>query len=131
MINLYVDGGSKNNGLENQDATCCLVHEDTVVGTYPLGSMTNNEAEFAALKKAYEYVTAQGFTESVIIWSDSRLVVNISNHSWHAQDPRMVAIAQELFSIEPPNTTVLWLPREKNKAGHVLEFGSIQEIAHD
>lgn len=126
MRNLYTDGGCRGNGTKHQEATCALVDEDSLIGTWKLGNYTNNEAEFLGIEKAYEYIKREKIRESVIIWSDSQLVVNILNHSWKAHEPRIAKLANHLFKIVPPNVEVLWIPRAQNKAGQVLEFGYIQ-----
>ena len=131
MRNLYTDGGCKGNGTKHQQATCALVDEDALIGTWKLGNFTNNEAEFLGVEKAFEYIKEKGIREPVVIWSDSRLVVNILNHSWEAHNPRIQKLANHLFKIVPPNAEVLWIPRDHNKAGQVLEFGIIQREESD
>lgn len=129
MLNIFVDAGSKNNGTPQQDAECCFVvcdnPEHPLIARSHLGSYTNNEAEFLAVEKAFDYIKERGLTQPIIVWSDSRLVVNILNHSWNAEEPRIVVLANRLFAKAPANVEVLWIPREQNKAGHILEFGVI------
>lgn len=125
-MNLYVDGGSKNNGRRNQKAEACLVVEDELIGIYKLGHHTNNEAEFMAVIKAFEWINKNQPDKKHLVWSDSMLVVNILNGSWHAECLRIVKIVKHLLKIKPAGVSILWLPRKMNKAGQVLEFGTIQ-----
>lgn len=127
MKNLYVDGGSRNNGSKNQEARCCLVDEDELVAIYKLGSKTNNEAEMLAVEKAFEYIKKKKIEDEVIIWSDSQLAVKLLSGEWNASNPRIKRLLEHLLRVWPKSkVTVLWSPRAVNKAGQVLEFGYIQ-----
>lgn len=124
-MNLYVDGGCKHNGTKKQKATACLVVGSELIGKWDIGSYTSNEAEFVAVEKAFEWINVNKPEGQKIVWSDSRLVVNILNQTWHPKEPRIINLATRLFDILPTDTSVLWMSRNTNKAGQILQWGSI------
>ena len=52
----------------------------------PLGSVTNNQAEFLALKHALTGLTRQGLSgDQIEVLTDSQLVVGIFSQNWRAK----------------------------------------------
>lgn len=123
---IHTDGGSYNNGRKNQKARICAVVDDTLLFEEKIGSYTNNEAEMLAIEKVFAWIWKQGITEEVIIYSDSRLAVNMLNNVWKGQTPHIIKHRNRIVANRPGNTTLRWIPRQHNKAGQVLEFGFIQ-----
>ena len=79
MIEVYIDGSSKGNpgpggaGIVIQDKA---TQETLGIHGIPLGHITNNQAEFLALKHALIELKPQGLSrEPVNILTDSQLVV--------------------------------------------------------
>ena len=88
MIEVYIDGSSKGNpgpggaGIVIQD-----VATKEIIGTLkiPLGHVTNNQAEFLALKHALLELQKRNLSEhSNKIFTDSQLVVGIFSQNWRA-----------------------------------------------
>ena len=89
MIEIYIDGSSKGNpgpggaGIVIKDAST-----QKILGTagIPLGYVTNNQAEFLALKHALLELQRRGLSEHLNkILTDSQLVVGIFSQSWRAR----------------------------------------------
>jgi ribonuclease HI len=89
MIEIYIDGSSKGNpgpggaGIVLTDAST-----QKILGTLaiPLGYVTNNQAEFLALKHALLELQRRGLSEHLNkILTDSQLVVGIFAQSWRAR----------------------------------------------
>ncbi|QLJ53353.1 MAG: ribonuclease HI [Candidatus Fermentimicrarchaeum limneticum] len=78
---------------------------------------TNNTMEYAALIKALE--EAKNGDE---ILTDSKLIVGQVTGGWKIHKPHLfefVAKAKKL--LKEKDVKIRWLPREENKAGHLLE----------
>lgn len=89
MIEIYIDGSSKGNpgpggaGIVLTDAST-----QKILGTLaiPLGYVTNNQAEFLALKHALLELQRRSLSEHLNkILTDSQLVVGIFAQSWRAR----------------------------------------------
>jgi ribonuclease HI len=89
MIEVYIDGSSKGNpgpggaGIVIQDTTA-----KEIIGIHgiPLGYVTNNQAEFLALKHALmELKNQRRSSNPVNILTDSQLVVGIFSQNWKAK----------------------------------------------
>ena len=119
---IYVDGGAYNNGRKNQLARICVVHENEVIIHEDIGNHTNNEAEFIAIEKAFEWSNANVRDGVVTIFSDSKLAVNMINYLWEGQVIRLKELRDQVASKMPKNVVVKWIYRDYNKAGQYLEF---------
>jgi len=119
---IYVDGGAYNNGRKNQLARICVVHENEVIIHEDIGNHTNNEAEFIAIEKAFEWSNANVRDGVVTVFSDSKLAVNMINYLWEGQVIRLKELRDQVASKMPKNVVVKWIYRDYNKAGQYLEF---------
>lgn len=89
MIEVYIDGSSKGNpgpggaGIVIKDES---TQETLGIHGIPLGHVTNNQAEFLALKHALIELKTQRLShEPVNILTDSQLVVGIFSQNWKAR----------------------------------------------
>src|SRR5262249_26788500 len=89
MIEIYIDGSSKGNpgpggaGIVLTDAST-----QKILGTLgiPLGYVTNNQAEFLALKHALIELKKKRLShDPVNVLTDSQLIVGIFSQSWRAK----------------------------------------------
>ena len=120
---IYTDGGAYNNGTAYQKARICVVHEDEVIVHEDIGNHTNNEAEFLAIEKAFEWITANSTKVDVFtVFSDSKLAVNMVNYLWQGQIQRLKDLRDQVAGKMPKNAVVKWVYRDYNKAGQFLEF---------
>ena len=89
MIEVYIDGSSKGNpgpggaGIVIQNKA---TQETIGIHGIPLGYVTNNQAEFLALKHALmELKNQRPSRDPVNIFTDSQLVVGIFSQNWKAK----------------------------------------------
>lgn len=119
-MNIYIDAGTSNNGSPYQDSKICLMDGERII-IQGIGNCTNNEAEFHALEFALIYIEKKE-KKDAHIYSDSQLVVKMANKEWKGKKKELRALA--LICNEKINAMgvrLSWIPREENKAGHILE----------
>ncbi len=119
---LYTDGGAYNNGKSNQSARICVVYENEVIIHEDIGNHTNNEAEFIAIGKAFDWIKENIKEDVAAVLSDSKLAVNMVNYTWEGQVERLRVLRNEVAAKLPANTVLKWVYRDYNKAGQFLEF---------
>ena len=121
---IFVDGACSGNPGPMRIA---VFSDDLKIETVmPILSGTNNIAEYRAL--IYALAIAQSIEDDIIIKSDSKLVVEQVKGNWKVKDPKLIPLCadarllietrEQLFNA---STTLQWLPREQNLAGHMLE----------
>jgi ribonuclease HI len=133
MIEVYIDGSSKGNpgpgaaGIVIQDAAT-----KKIIGIHgiPLGCVTNNQAEFLALKHALIELKAQGLShEPVNILTDSQLVVGIFSLHWKARaNLELVMEISDLLK-EFPQLTFAYVRGHNGNQGNELADSLAQEAA--
>ncbi|MFC7324980.1 ribonuclease HI [Halorubrum rutilum] len=86
---VYFDGASRGNPGPGA-VGWCLVTSDGVVaeGGERIGTVTNNQAEYAALIRALEAADEYGFNE-IDVRGDSELIVRQVRGEWDANDPEL------------------------------------------
>ena len=133
-IQLYVDAGTRDNGRRGHQQTVIAVCDrfGTVLLERWIGDYTNNEGEIVAVVSALEEI-APG--ESKTIFSDSTIAVNWTLKGWNPKlrNKHRKAVGEKLndrlaLYIDKAGALLLnsessieWLPREKNLAGHYIE----------
>jgi len=83
--------------------------------------LTNNQAEWNALHLLLLHLRPHS---SCKVYSDSMLVVNQFNDKWRIKDPSLLALyfaCKELVKRKHLKIELVWIPREMNKFGKVLE----------
>ncbi len=89
MIEVYIDGSSKGNpGAGGAGIVIQATATKEIIGIHgiPLGTVTNNQAEFLALKHALIELNTQGLSgQPVNVLTDSQLVVGIFSQNWKAR----------------------------------------------
>jgi ribonuclease HI len=123
---IYIDGGCSGNPGPMRVA---LVHGD-LQKVIERGIGTNNIAEYQSLILALIYVKKifpklPNFYE---IRSDSKLVVEQVNGRWKCKDPilqrHLRTVQQRIIALQETYgncISVTWIPRERNRAGKLLE----------
>lgn len=120
MIEIYFDGcaGPTNPGYGGAGAV--VIHNSKKYGGHWfLGeNRTNNEAEYAGLIYALRLgVKLNIHNEPVIIYGDSKLIINQVNREWKNKKPHLQKLMEkadiELLKYRAWNLE--WIPRELNK----------------
>jgi ribonuclease HI len=133
MIEVYIDGSSKGNpgpggaGIVIQDTA---TKEMIGIHGIPLGYVTNNQAEFLALKHALIELKNQRLSSnSVNILTDSQLVGGIFSQNWKARaNLELVMEIRELLK-EFPQLTFPYVRGHKGNQGNELADSLAQEAA--
>ena len=133
MIEVYIDGSSKGNpgpggaGIVIQDTTA---KEMIGIHGIPLGYVTNNQAEFLALKHALMELKTQGlYHEPVNILTDSQLVVGIFSQNWKARaNLELVMDVRDLLK-DFPQLTFAYVRGHNGNQGNELADSLSQEAA--
>ena len=129
-MKVYVDAGTKNNGKRGfQVTTICVMSEtQEVLFEKKIGDYTNNEGEILAIIAALKNVHPE---ESKEIYSDSQIAVNWTIRGTGKKRNKkgkkrlserllnFIDMANMLLSLS--SSTIIWTPRENNKAGWYLE----------
>lgn len=133
MIEIYIDGSSKGNpgpggaGIVIQDKA---TQETIGIHGIPLGCVTNNQAEFLALKHALIELKTQRLShEPVNIFTDSQLVVGIFSQNWKARaNLELVMVIRDLLK-EFPQVTFAYVRGHNGNHGNELADSLAQEAA--
>jgi ribonuclease HI len=133
MIEIYIDGSSKGNpgpggaGIVLTDAST-----QKILGTLaiPLGYVTNNQAEFLALKHALLELQRRGLSEHLNkILTDSQLVVGIFSQNWKAKaNLELVMEIRDLLK-EFPLLTFAYVRGHNGNQGNDLADSLAQDAA--
>ncbi len=133
MIEVYIDGSSKGNpgpggaGIVIQETTA-----KEIIGIHgiPLGYVTNNQAEFLALKHALMELKNQRLSsDPVNIFTDSQLVVGIFSQNWKARaNLELVMEIRDLLK-EFPQLTFAHVSGHNGNYGNELADSLAQEAA--
>jgi ribonuclease HI len=133
MIEIYIDGSSKGNpgpggaGIVIKDAST-----QKILGTHgiPLGHVTNNQAEFLALKHALIELKARSFSEHPInILTDSQLVVGVFSLNWKARANLELVMEIGTLLREFPELTFAYVRGHNGNPGNELADSLAQKAA--
>ena len=92
-----------------------------------IGEKTNNQAEYAALKRALQI--ASTLDNEITILSDSELVVSQRNNRYKVRNKQLKMISREISNLETSFKTVIYkhISREKNGFADLLANQAIDE----
>ena len=121
---IFIDGACSGNPGPTRIA---VFSEDLKIKTIiDTGNGTNNRAEYQAL--IYALAIAQSIEDNIVIKSDSKLIVEQVNGNWKVKDTKLIPLCADAHllietreQLYNASTTLQWLPREQNLAGHMLE----------
>lgn len=122
-LTVWVDGGSRRNGSDDQDGygTFRIVGEGVdEIYTFDFGSVTNNVAEYKTLLAALQALFHRSHN-GIRIYMDSALVVNQVNGVWKTKDPTLAQMRPiATNNIAALGATLEWMPRTRIAAmiGH-------------
>jgi ribonuclease HI len=133
MIEIYIDGSSKGNPGPGGAG---IVIKDTftqeILNTHgiPLGHVTNNQAEFLALKYALTQLKTRNLSGCAVnILTDSQLVVGIFSQNWIARaNLDLVLEIRELIR-DFPHLTFAYVRGHNGNPGNELADSLAQKAA--
>ena len=115
-MKIWIDGS----GWNGKESKFAIAFEDgnTWIDRFDT-EHTNNEMEYEALLSLLRGTSIIPGDE---ILSDSQLIVNQVNAKWKVKEPRLFPLCQEAQKLmKIRGVSLQWIPREQNKAGHLLE----------
>jgi len=115
-VEIWVDGSGVL--LRGQIARIAVVYADGRYLVDEVGDRTNNQAEYLALIKALKSEQALG----AVIHTDSQLLVGHLTKNWKVNAPKLKELWKEASDLlQKTGAKLDWIPREKNRAGKLLE----------
>ncbi len=124
---INTDGGSRGN--PGKAAAAFVLHDENgqIIareGGY-IGVATNNDAEYAAVKEAFKYLStnfSQDIPLEIELRADSQLVVNQLAGKFKIKNPRLKIVVDEIKNVEMKlgHVVYTYIPREQNKEADAL-----------
>jgi ribonuclease HI len=121
MITLYFDGLCRPRNPGGVATYGYVIYKDgkkVKKGYGVVGSgtgMTNNVAEYSALKHAAEWVKQNCSEDEIAIRGDSLLVIHQMNGIWQIKSETSKKFVPEIRKLlEGRKTSFVWIPREQN-----------------
>lgn len=128
MLVVNIDGASRGNPGP-AGIGVVFVRDNTRITEYKefIGKKTNNQAEYAALKKALQI--ASTFDNELTVLSDSQLIVNQRTKLYKVRSKQLKIIFREISNLERRFKIVIYkhVPREKNEYADLLANQAIDE----
>jgi ribonuclease HI len=133
MITIYFDGLCRPRNPGGVATYGYVIYKDGkqmksgygVVGSG--AGMTNNVAEYSALKHALEWVREHCTEDMTVIKGDSQLVINQLNGTWQVKSETSKKYVPEIRRLlEGRKTSFIWIPRGKN-----AEADQLSNIAYN
>jgi ribonuclease HI len=126
FVECYVDGGVLGRNPSPRGVYWSLLVDGipttAVVRKRAANFHTNNDAEWLAVREALLWVTANAPNLPVVIYSDSRHVVDCYNQRKRIKVERLLRLYYECRRLDQklPFVAVKWVPRETSlkKVGH-------------
>ncbi len=133
MIEIYIDGSSKGNpgpggaGIVIKKAA---TEELLTAHGIPLGHVTNNQAEFLALKHALSGIKTRNLSgQPIKILTDSQLVVGIFSQNWKARANLELVMEIRKLVKDFPQLTFAYVRGHNGNPGNELADSLAQRAA--
>jgi ribonuclease HI len=133
MITIYFDGLCRPKNPGGIATYGYLIYRDgekIKSGYGVIGSgagMTNNVAEYSALKHAAEWVRRHGRDDEIVIKGDSQLVIHQMNGTWQIKSATSKKFVPGIHRLlEGRKIQYIWIPREQN-----VEADELSNLAYD
>ena len=133
MITIYFDGLCRPKNPGGVATYGYLIYRDgekIKSGYGVIGSgagMTNNVAEYSALKQAAEWVSQNGPDNEIVIKGDSQLVIHQMNGTWQIKSATSKKFVPEIRRLlEGRKIQYIWIPREQN-----VEADELSNLAYN
>lgn len=127
MIEVYTDGASRGNPGLSGAGVFIKANKNKYEYSFPLGNLSNHEAEFHAVIKALE-VCKEAFPNEILSFrSDSRAVVDVIEKDFTKNNtflPLLEKIRKEANTF--PYFFIKWIPEKQNKHADELAREAIR-----
>ena len=128
LLYIHIDGASRGNPGNSGIGIVITKnsYKVTEYGAY-IGTKTNNQAEYLALKKALE--VASSLDDEVTILSDSELIVNQRLNNYKVRNKHLKELFRQISSLERHFKIVNYkhIPRDLNRQADLLANQAIDE----
>ncbi len=128
MIEVYIDGASKGDPGPSGAGVYIKKGKQQHSYSFPIGILSNHEAEFTALIKALE-VCQKDFPEEILsVRSDSKLVVDSIERS-NTKQERFIPYLRKAEELSEtfPYFFIKWIPDKQNKHADELARKAIHD----
>lgn len=113
MLIVYIDGSGKG----KYSFVVEKAGEIFKIGIFRKSNITSNQAEYLALIEVLKRFPKQ----DLLIYSDSRLLVNQINLTYNIKNKKLKILAGQVFKrMKGRKVKVKWIPRKQNKAGKLI-----------
>ena len=128
MLTIHIDGASRGNPGPSGIGVV-IIKNKLIIAEYNefIGKKTNNQAEYAALKKALQIASI--LDNEITVLSDSKLVVSQRKNKYRVRNKQIKIIFREISNLEKQFRTVIYryVPRAKNHDADFLANRAIDE----
>jgi ribonuclease HI len=128
LLIINIDGASRGNpGLSGIGIVIVKENWNILEHKEFIGTKTNNQAEYIALKKAMQI--AFGLDDKITILSDSLLLVNQRTNRYKLRNKQLKDICREISNLERHFQTVIYkhVSRSRNRNADLLANQAIDE----
>lgn len=127
-MSIHIDGASRGNpGSSGIGIVITRGRNKVTEYNEFIGTKTNNQAEYLALKKALELVSS--LDNEVTILSDSELIINQKLNNYRVRNKQLKELFRQISSLERHFKIVNYkhIPRELNRYADMLANQAIDE----
>jgi ribonuclease HI len=121
LLIINIDGASRGNPGPSGIGVVVIKNKLTIAEYNEfIGEKTNNQAEYAALKKALQIASI--FDNEITVLSDSKLVVSQRNNRYRVRNKQLKITFREISNLEKQFRAVIYkyIPRAKNQYADFL-----------
>ena len=121
-MKIYTDGGTKDNGGENQESYVAVWAKNKIVVYKKIGNKTSNQSEYIALIEGLKWLKNEKPRKRNVFITDSKLMKQQIAFDWQIKTQHLKPLAKTARGLlHETNSILKWRPREENKAGIYLE----------
>lgn len=129
MLKVYIDAATKGNPGPSGGGLMITGDKGYLQKSFPLGVLSNHQAEFAMFIEALEFIKEQGWQEETIFcYTDSKVLASTieKNHTKN-QDFAPYLLTFQRMEANFPLLIIQWLPESQNKGADNLARQGLQK----